>query len=142
MGTMIRRSRSVAQKLWELSTYSTPVSVGISTGMVWNRRDVLCAPVLFTMMFIGVTWSSGKPESALEFARQLHGNAKVLRSGFPRTFRMIYHGWGVARVTFFFSLVVCVYWGISRRITSERRRRSMRNIELPPSTRPAEIQQG
>ena len=82
------------------------------------------------------------PESVLELAHQLHGNAKALRSGFPRTFQMIYQRWDVIRVTFFLAEVVCVYWEISRWIAIEWNKSAIPHVELTSPTQPVEVPQG
>ena len=56
-GKMVIRTRSVASKWWANMVYGAPVGLGVVTGMIWNRRDVLCAPVSFSLLFAGVRGS-------------------------------------------------------------------------------------
>ena len=71
-----------------------PVFAGAATEMIWNRRDVLMAPSLFALFFIGATWGAGKPESFADFMNQIHENAKLLRYGISQTLKTLHQRGG------------------------------------------------
>ena len=97
IGEIVRLTRHAARRASEIGSYGSPISVGIATGMIWNRRDALYAPVGFSMLFLGVTWGSGHPHSLLDYVHQIHENAKLLRCGISRTLQTVYQGWGIVR---------------------------------------------
>ena len=60
-GEIARLSRLVTREIWETCSCGIPAGMGIANGMIRNRRDVLCAPVVFTILFLGVTWVRVSP---------------------------------------------------------------------------------
>ena len=114
IGEILRATRRVARKVWEIGTYGIPVRMGIASGMIWNRRDVLFAPVAFTMLFLRVTWGSGRPESMRDFANQLRENAKRLSYGISATLQTLYQGWDIIRVVFSLVALLGTYWEFNK----------------------------
>ena len=98
IGEILRATRRVARKLWEIGAYGIHGSMGIASGMIWNRRDVLLAPAVFTTLFLSVTWGSGRPGSMMDFSNQLHWDAKRLRYGISVTLQTFRQGWAIVRV--------------------------------------------
>ena len=45
IGGILRLTRRVSRQVWGIGTYEIPVITGIASGMIWNRRDVLFAPL-------------------------------------------------------------------------------------------------
>ena len=141
IGEILRATRRVARKVWEIGTYGIPVRMGIASGMIWNRRDVLFAPVAFTMLFLRVTWGSGRPESMRDFANQLRENAKRLSYGISATLQTLYQGWDIIRVMFALAALIGLYWEISKwllalRLKTDETRRGDARGEPVANTRP------
>ena len=88
--------------------------MGVATGMIWNRRDILMAPSVFALLFIGATWGAGKPESLAELMELIHENAKLLRYGISQTLKTIHQGWETLCVIFVLGTTITVVWKLRR----------------------------
>ena len=102
-------ARSATQEWWNAGLYGVPVGLGVVTGMIWNRRDGLCAPFLATLIVVGA-WSSGGAGSFLELARQLREYAKWLRSVLSGGMVWLYEWLGVIKSPLFLASLTMVYW--------------------------------
>ena len=78
LGTMLLWAMYTSREFWNLCYYGIPTGAGVMSGMMRNRRDVLGAPLFFTILFAGWTWSSCQPGSVAEFRGQLRTNAKSM----------------------------------------------------------------
>ena len=89
--------RRVSEGIWNLCRYGVPAGAGLVVGTVRNRRDVLCEPILFTILFTGWAWTSGQPESVEAFSEQLHQNSKIVRIMISLAIVFIMNNWAVIK---------------------------------------------
>ena len=66
------------------------------------------------MLFLSVTWGSGRPESMVDFTNQLHGSAKRLRYGISVILQALYQGWDIVRVMFSLVALLGMYWEFNK----------------------------
>lgn len=71
---------SLSASMCKLVGYGMPTGAGVSTGIVWNRRDVLMDPSIFPSLFVIRKWYSGSPDSWAGFASQVREEAETLRT--------------------------------------------------------------
>ena len=116
MGIMIKWAGRVTHNTWHAVVTGLPVVAGVATGMIWNRKDVLMAPGLFTLFLIGVTWGAGKPESFADLMNQIHENAKLLRYGISQTLKTIRQWVGPVSVLFLLGVTLALFWKIQQRM--------------------------
>ena len=139
IGEIVRLSRLVTRKVWGTGLYGIPVGLGIATGAIRNRRDVLCVPSVFTVLFLGVTWGSGKPDSLLDFAQKRHENAKLVRYWLSRFFQTVYQGWGIVRAIFFLAALIGMYWKVNRWIQASSNKTTTPLDESTAAMPPSEV---
>ena len=108
--------------------YGLPAGAGIASGAVWNRRDVLAAPILFSTLFSLWTWYSGPTESFTGFVEQMHGNAKMIRAPMSRGLIGIARWWGFLGMVDFVCLAVVGYWKAYHYFFG---RKNIHNITVP-----------
>ena len=104
-------AKSAVRKWRSACFYGLPVGLGVVTGMVWNRREVLASPFFFSIMFAGWTWNSGQPESISAFLEQLRQNAKSFRSTISMVLMFVANSWTVIQ------FVVCfqeLWWCLGK----------------------------
>ena len=52
LGTMIKLTGCITRRTWNFAVAGLPVFAGLATGIIWNRRDVSMAPILFALFRI------------------------------------------------------------------------------------------
>ena len=91
--------------LLEFLVLRIPTGEGVMTGMIWNRRDVLRAPIFFTMLFVGWTWTPGQPGSVPEFLEQVHTDEKSTRRPISEVGLILVNGRGVIKAIAYFAVI-------------------------------------
>ena len=114
VGNLIRLTRRVTRQTWEVAVYGIPVIMGIVSGMVWSRRDVLYAPGDFHHALSERRVGSGRPEAVTDFIYHLHENAKLLRYGISQTIKAIQQGWTAIQIVEIMAALIVMYWEFNR----------------------------
>ena len=112
----------------EITAYGISAGVGISAGAIWNRRDVLAAPILFPPMFVVWTRYSGSADSFAIFSEQTHGIAKAIRTMIPPGLLAIARRWGFLKIFTVLVAIVIGYWGVYKLAFG---RKCIRHVDVP-----------
>ena len=113
-GRVLGRTSFSSKSLCGITEYGMPTGVGIPAGMVWGRRDVLAAPILFSSMFVAWAWYSVSADSFSSFAEQTHGNAKALRTMISPGLLAIARRWGFLKMCTVVFALMMAQWDVYR----------------------------